>query len=243
MPLTTYLNHERVRAFSQRAYAKNNFAIVANGVSHEDLSKWVQEFFWDWKTSTSEVDLPPVENKPSKYYGGEERIAHGSGDSMIIAFPGSGSFTGSAYKPEISVLAALLGGQSSIKWSPGFSLLARATAAFPQAHIKTFHSTYSDAGLLQISISGNADHIRPASHEVVKTLNSVAAGNFSQEDFKKAVAAAKFNTLDAGQDIREGLELAGGGLVNGGNVYQIDEVAKSIERVTEEQLKKVCTHL
>lgn len=158
---------------------------------------------------------------------------------MIIALPGSGSFTGAAYKPEISVLAALLGGESSIKWSPGFSLLAQATSDISQAHINTSHSTYSDAGLLHISISGTADHIRAASIKVANLLKSLASGNFSGDDFKKAVAAAKFKALDAGQNIGEGIELTGAGLVRGEKAYQIDEVGKSIQSVTEQQLKKV----
>lgn len=242
-PLTTYLNHEIARAFSQIAYAKSNFAVVANGASHGELSKWVHEFFGDSESNTRLVHSRELRSEPTKYYGGEERIAHGSGNSMVIALPGSGSPTGTAYKPEISVLAALLGGESSIKWSPGFSLLARANTDFPLAHIKTFHSTYSDAGLLQISISGNANHVRLASYRVAKLLRSLASGNFSEDDFKRAVAAAKFKVLDSGHTIREDIELTGAALVKGGKAYQIDEVGESIEGVTVEQLKEVNTRI
>ena len=237
-PMTKYLNEGDLAAYSKAAYAKTNFAVVANGVDHEELSKWVGEFYMELDQTPSE-DFPSLGAAPTKYYGGEERIAHDSGNTMIIAFPGSGSVTGNSYKPEAQVLASLLGGQSSIKWTPGFSLLSRATEAYPQAHISTAHHTYSDAGLMTISISGDARQVREASQEVVKTLKSVASGNISKEDIRKAVATAKFKALESGQNVSAGIELTGAGLVSGGKAFQIDELGKSIDGVTEEQVKKV----
>lgn len=237
-PISKYLQEDYLAEYSKTAYAKSNFAVVANGASHADLSKWVGEFFTESSPSSS-TSIPPIDNSPSKYYGGEERIAHDSGNSMILAFPGSASFTAGSYKPEMSVLAALLGGESTIKWSPGFSLLSKATAAHPGAHITTVHSSYSDAGLLYISLTGNARDIRNASQEVVKILKSVAAGSISKEDIKKAVASAKFKTLESGQSVGTGLELTGAGLVQGGKAFQLDEVSKKIDGVTEDQVKMV----
>lgn len=158
---------------------------------------------------------------------------------MIIAFPGSCSFTGSSYKPEIAVLASLLGGQSSIKWSPGFSLLSRVTDAHQGAHIATSHAAYSDAGLLCISITGSAGPVREASKEVVKAIKKVAAGEISKDDIKKAIASAKLKALESGENLAAGMELTGAGLVHSGKAYQIDEVAKGIDGVTEDQVKKV----
>ena len=238
-PLTTYLNHEVIEDFSRNAYAKSNFAIVANGTSHEELSKWVHEFFGDSENSGRLLHPREITTEPTKYYGGEERIAHASDNSVVIALPGSSSFAGTAYKPEIAVLAALLGGESSIKWSPGFSLVAQATDEFPLAHAKTSHNSYSDAGLLQISISGNAHQVRLASFKVGKLLRSLESGSLSKDDFRRAVAAAKFKALDSGYTIGEDTELAGAALLKNGKAIQIDEIGKSIEGVTEEQLKKV----
>ena len=237
-PLSKYLSAERIQAYSQVAYAKPNIAVIANGASHADLSKWVGEFFGDI-SSAPPSDIPAIDTTPTKYYGGEERIAHDSGNTMILAFPGSSSFTGSSYKPELAVLAALLGGESSIKWSPGFSLLSKNTAAHPHAHISTSHAAYSDAGLLCISITGNANHIKEASKEVVKTLKSVAAGEVSNEDLKKAIAFAKFKALESGESLATGVELTGAGLIHGGKAFQIDEVGKGIDGVSGDQLKKV----
>jgi ubiquinol-cytochrome c reductase core subunit 2 len=237
-PMTKYLNNEYLHAFAQAAYAKSNFAVVANGASNSDLSKWVGEFFKDDVTA-GEVDIPTIDSTASKYYGGEERIAHDGPNTMVIAFPGSSSFTGGSYKPELAVLASLLGGESSIKWSPGFSLLSKATQSYTSLRVATSHAAYSDAGLLCISLHGSAKDVSGASGEVVKTIQSVADGKTSKEDFKKAVASAKFKALESGQNIAAGLELTGAGLIQGSKAHQIDEVAKAIDGVSEEQLKKV----
>ncbi len=236
-PFTKYLDAETIWEFSGAAYAKNNFAVVANGASHSELSKWVNEFFADVGTGSQKFK---IESQATKYFGGEERIAHDSGNVMILGFPGSSSFTsGSSYKPEIAVLAALLGGESSIKWSPGFSLLSKAAKDFPFAQVSTQHAAYSDAGLLYVTIAGNAQHVAKASKEVVDTLKKVASGDVAEEDIKKATALAKFRALEAGQQTQAGLEATGTGLLAGGKPFQIDEVGAAIDKVTSEKVKAV----
>ena len=238
-PISKYLDPETVAQYSSAAYAKSNIAVVANGASQDELSKWVGEFFTDVPASTA-PGIAPLEGEPTKYYGGEERIAHDSGNAMIIAFPGSSSFTaGSSYKPELAVLAALLGGESSIKWAPGFSLLAKGAAPFPGARVFTDHAAYSDAGLLYVTLTGAAKDIRGASAEVVNALKKVAAGEVSKEEITKSVAQAKFRALDAGQNIQGGLELTGAGMVQTGKAFQMDEIAKGIDAVSLDQVKKV----
>ena len=237
-PFTKYLSEASIGAYSQAAYAKNNFAVVANGASHEELTKWVGEFFTECP-SQPPSGVPRIDSPRTKYYGGEERIAHDSGNNMVLAFPGSGSITEGLFKPEISVLATLLGGQSTVKWSPGFSLLSKATEDFPGVHVSTTHHIYSDAGLLCISLSGNSSQMGDAASAVVKTLKSVAAGEVSKEDISKAIATAKFQALESGQQISTGIELTGAGLVQGGKAFQLDEVAKSIDGVTGDQVRKV----
>ncbi|KAE9372175.1 LuxS/MPP-like metallohydrolase [Stipitochalara longipes BDJ] len=235
-PLTKYLNESSIAQFANSAYAKSNIAVVANGASQAELAKWVGEFFTDVPSSSANT----LSSEATKYFGGEERIAHDGGNSLIIAFPGSSSFTaGSSYKPEIAVLAALLGGKSSIKWSPGFSLLSKAASSFPGASAATTHFAYSDAGLLSIQFSGSASAIRNASSEAVKALKSISDGSISKEDFTKAVASAKYNALEEGQNIEAGLVATGAGLVHGGNAFQIDQIGKSIEGVSADKLKSV----
>ncbi|KAL8971075.1 MAG: hypothetical protein Q9183_001223 [Haloplaca sp. 2 TL-2023] len=242
VPITQYLHEQDLANFSRAAYAKPNFAVVANGVSHDEMSKWVGEFFNDSPPAPPK-DVPSIQSKPSRYYGGEERIAHDGGNNMILGFPGSGAYTGGHYKPEIAVLSSLLGGQSYIKWSPGFSLLARATRGQTQAHVSTRNISYSDAGLLTISMAGNARHIREASEAVVEILKAISGGDIAKDDIRKAIANAKFRTLEAGQNIGTGLELTGAGLVQSGKASQLDGIAEAIEGVTEDAVKKAAGSL
>lgn len=238
-PLSKYVNETSIKKFASAAYAKSNIAVVANGASQGDLSKWVGAFFTDVPSSGA----ASLSQEASTYFGGQERIAHGSGNSMVIAFPGSSSFTaGSSYKPEIAVLAALMGGQSTIKWSPGFSILSKASASFPGASATTTHFAYSDAGLLTVQFTGSAQAIRGASTEAIKALKAISEGTISKEDFTKAVALAKFRALEEGQNIEAGLVSTGSGLVHGGKPFHIDEVAKSVAGVSAEKLKSVCTN-
>jgi ubiquinol-cytochrome c reductase core subunit 2 len=232
---TKYLDPEEIYSFARSAYSKPNIAVVANGTSQSEISRWVLEFFEETHTGGKKLESPLT-----KYYGGEERIAHDKGNVMVLAFPGSNSFTsGSSYKPELAVLATLLGGQSSIKWTPGFSLLARAAAEHHHAHISTQNFGYSDAGLLAVTVSGNASHVAKASQSVVETLKKIASGNVSGEDIRKASALAKFQALEIGQDINAGLEATGSGLIAGGKAYQIDEIGQAIEKVGEDKVKAV----
>jgi ubiquinol-cytochrome c reductase core subunit 2 len=236
-PYTKYLDAATIEYYSKIAYAKPNFAVVANGAEHGEFSKWVNEFFDD-VPATAEGELAGTEQ--TKYVGGEERIAHDGGNAMVIAFPGSSSFTGKFYKPEIAVLGSLLGGQSAVKWSPGFTILGQAAA--PGVKVKTTSAIYSDAGLLYTTITGSAKGVASTAKAAVDAIKKIAGGEISSEQISKAKAAAKFKELEHGQDIRAGLELTGSGLIHNTQAYQIDEVAKAIDGVSEEALKKVCLH-
>ena len=235
-PFKKYIGIERIVSFAMAAYSKQNIAVVANGASRADLSKWIGEFYND--TFTSNDQIP--QHTSTKYHGGEERIGHDKGNTMILGFPGSSSFTsGSSYKPEIDVLTALLGGQSSIKWSSGFSLLSKATAKQSNMRVATEHLQYSDTGLLTVTLSGDAAHVADASRNVVDTLKRVAGGEVSAEDIKKATAFAKFRALETGEDVSTGLEATGSGLIRAGKAHQLDEIGRAIENVPVAKVKAV----
>ncbi|KAF2162064.1 hypothetical protein M409DRAFT_27443 [Zasmidium cellare ATCC 36951] len=229
-----YVTADALAEYAGGAYAKPNFAIVANGVDHGELSKWVGEFFTD-VPAQSAID---IKSEQSKYYGGEERIAHASGNSLVIAFPGSSSPTGSFYKPEVAVLAALLGGETSIKWASGFSLLSKAAEQTPLLQVSTKSNIYTDAGLLVTSLNGTASDIRATAPKVVETLKAVAQ-NISEEEFNKAKALAKFKELEFASGTQAAIEYTGAGLTRDGKPYQINEVASSIDGVTADKVKQV----
>lgn len=243
VPLNKYLSHDAIGAYSTLAYRKSNVAIVANGTDESQLSKWVGQYFSGLRTQAA-AGVPQLEEGQTKYFGGEERIAHASGNTIVLGFPGSSSLTGGFYKPEIAVLASLLGGQSNVKWSPGFSALGKVAAGHPGLSVSTKSLVYSDAGLLTVTIDGKAaNDVSDAAFDAVKAIKDVAGGKISTEDFTKARATAQFQELEQGQDAFHGLELTGSGLVNDGKPYQLDDSAKKIADVTEAQVKEAAATL
>ncbi|OJJ08078.1 hypothetical protein ASPVEDRAFT_47280 [Aspergillus versicolor CBS 583.65] len=232
VPYEKNLSAEAIAEFAKNAYAKSNVALVGSGISSSELSKWVGDFFKDLSSAGNLKS-----GSASTYYGGEQRISTKAGNSVVIAFPGSGAFGTAAYKPAASVLAALLGGESSIKWTPGFSLLSQATQGFSQLRVSTKNYSYSDAGLIAVSLNGKADQVASAGKSVVDVLKKAAAGEIPADEIKKASALAKFRALESAQTLETGLELTGSGLINGSKPYQIAEVAQSVDSVTEAQVK------
>ncbi|KAI1325642.1 ubiquinol-cytochrome C reductase complex CORE protein 2 precursor [Xylariaceae sp. FL0255] len=234
-PLKGYLNEHTIASYADAVYNKSNIALVGDGATTTALHKWTQQFFKSVPASGSSLN-----SKASTYYGGEQRTAHSGGNSLVVAFPGS-SF--GSFKPEVAVLAALLGGQPNVKWSPGFSILSKATAAAPGAVASATNLTYSDAGLLTIQINGTAASIRKTAEEAVKALKAVAEGSASKEDLTKAIARAKFDALEASQSGVNTLLLAGSGIVQGGKPFQVTETVESIGGVTAEKLKATAKSL
>lgn len=155
---------------------------------------------------------------------------------MVIAFPGSDN---AGSKPEIAVLASLLGGKSTIKWAPGFSLLSKATAGSPGLSVSATNLAYSDAGLLAVQLSGPAASVRKAAEETAKALKSIAAGTVSKDDLTKAIANAKFDALEKAQLRGPSMLLAGSGIVNSGKPSDLAALASSIDSVTADKLKTV----
>jgi ubiquinol-cytochrome c reductase core subunit 2 len=233
-PYQKYLNEEYIASFADVVYSKPNIALVAEGADSETLSRWVGQFFKDVPATSRSGQT--LETTASKYYGGEQRASHPGGNSMVIAFPGTEYGTA---KPEIAVLAALLGGKPTIKWAPGFSLLSKSTGEIPGLSISASNLNYSDAGLLAVQLSGPAASVRSGAQATVKALESIANGSVAKEDITKAIANAKFNALDDGQLREPSLHLAGAGIVTTGKPYDFASLAQAIDSVTAEKLKAV----
>ncbi|KAI3327556.1 ubiquinol-cytochrome C reductase complex CORE protein 2 precursor [Xylariaceae sp. AK1471] len=237
-PLKGYLNENAIADYAGAVYNKSNIALIGDGATSQALHKWTEQFFKAVPSSaTSSVTL---NSKASTYFGGEQRTSHTGGNALVLAFPGSSFGT---FKPEIAVLAALLGGQPNVKWSPGFTVLSKATSAVPGAKASATNLAYSDAGLLAIQINGAAASIRKTAEEAVKALKSIAQGSISKEDLTKAVAKAKFDALDASQSGDSTLLSAGSGIVQTGKPFQIAETVQSINGVTADKLKTAAKSL
>lgn len=231
--LGPYLNENTVAAFAKSVYAKPNIAIVADGATQDSLSKWIDPFFRDVPASPEQK--LPLFTEASKYYGGEQRTSLSGSNAFVIAFPGSSL---SAGKADLAVLTSLLGGESSIKWSPGFSLFAKASAD-SGANVSAKHLAYSDSGLLTIQITGSAHAVRKGAAEAVKALKSVAESGVTKDVLTKAIAKAKFDLLSANELTGAGLVSAGNSLIHGSKIFQVTDALKSYEAVTADQVKAV----
>lgn len=234
-PLKSYLNEYSIADYAGAVYAKSNIALVGDGATTTALHKWTEQFFKSVPASPSSAVA--LNSKATTYYGGEQRTPHPAGNSLVIAFPGS-SF--GQFKPEVAVLAALLGGQPNVKWSPGFTLLSKAAASAPGVVASGTNLAYSDAGLLTIQVTGAAASVRKAGEEAVKAIKSISEGTVSKEDLTKAIAKAKFDALEASQSGVSTLLSAGSGIIHTGKPFQIAETVQSIDGVTAEKLKTVC---
>ena len=211
------------------AFNKSNIALVASGAAHSDLSKWTQELLGGVK------DGAKLTSPAAKYYGGQTRLSSTHGSSFVIAFPGTAGSPN--FKAEYKVLAHLLGGQTAVKWNTGFSLLSRAVSNLPGVTAVANHASFSDAGLLYITVNGPGALLEQAGQEVVKTLNEAA--NVSAEQVKKAIAQAKFDVLAEVEDRSIGLELVGQSLLLNGTAPQADVIVKALDGVTLDTIKKV----
>ncbi|KAK3372867.1 ubiquinol-cytochrome C reductase complex CORE protein 2 precursor [Lasiosphaeria ovina] len=235
-PIASYLNENSVAQYADAVYNRADIAVVADGASEGALSKWIEPFFKELPSQSPD----PLDSAASKYRGGEVRIPKTGSSALVIAFPGSAL---GASQPETAVLIGLLGGESGIKWSPGFTILSKATAANPGAHAKATNYAYSDAGLLTIEITGSASAVRKVAEESIKALKSVVDGSVSKEDLVKAIAKAKFDLLSGSETAGVGLVHAGANLIHGGKPLQVLETIKALESVTAEKLKTVAKAL
>ncbi|EPE03746.1 cytochrome b-c1 complex subunit 2 [Ophiostoma piceae UAMH 11346] len=236
-PIGSYLSSSAVAALSTAAYARPNFAVVADGATQVALSKWVEPFF----KGTSATPSSQLSSAATKYYGGQQRIESTAGNAVVVAFPTSGL---NAPDAAADVLAALLGGSSSIKWTPGFSLLAKAAAGIPGSQITASNQVYSDAGLLTIEIAGlTATDVRKAADAAVAALKSIATGTVSKEDLTKAIAKAKFDALVSQEPSSAAVTAAGTAVLHGAKPFQPATVSKTFDAVTADKLKTLAKKL
>ncbi|RDA84044.1 hypothetical protein CP532_6506 [Ophiocordyceps camponoti-leonardi (nom. inval.)] len=230
-PVKLYMNEERIAQYADLVYTKPNIAVIADGASSTDLTKWISQFFQDVPASSQSGKT--VEVKPSKYHGGEQRTEHADGNTMVIAFPGADT---SGSKPEIPVLAALLGGKPTIKWAPGFSLLSKAFYSKLNLSISASNLAYSDAGLLTITLSGDALSVRMAADATGTLLKAIAAGNITDEDVSMAAANAKFEFLDRAQLRDPGMLMTGSSIVTSGKAADLAAMAKAFDSVKKDKV-------
>ncbi|OAA67869.1 ubiquinol-cytochrome c reductase complex core protein [Niveomyces insectorum RCEF 264] len=85
-PLGNYLHEDNIATFAETAYARPNFALVADGATQVALAKWVEPFFKGVPSAAGATSTPAA----SAYYGGQQRTASGAGNAVVVAFRGGG---------------------------------------------------------------------------------------------------------------------------------------------------------
>ncbi|KAK6341039.1 ubiquinol-cytochrome c reductase core subunit 1 [Orbilia brochopaga] len=222
-----------IALYASLTFNKSNFAVVGSGVPHSDLVKYTTEFFGGAKTGEA------ADAESSAYYGGENRVWSRAGNAVVIAFPGSAG--GAAFKPELSVLSYLLGGQSNIKWSHGSSLVGKVLDKYRTVTAASKNITYSDTGLFYVTVAGQAEELKNALPGVVEAIKSLK--NVKAEDVKRAIQNAKFDVYAAAEDNALSLEAIGQSVIATGGIPQIEQTIKAIEGVTLDSVKKAATAL
>jgi len=209
----------------------SEMAVVASGIDSSALSNLVGEYFPSSSTSAS-VSTPNTGS--TKYFGGEMRLPktashHGSGDhsdhaTIVAAFEG-----GSASKAEYTVLKHLLGGEPSIKWTKGASLLStQAPGAV------AFNLGYSDAGLFGFTVNAPTAQAGEIAQKAMSAFKSLASGSIKEEDVKRAVANARFALASQLESRLGKLELVAPQLLAGSST----DLLGALDKVTPDSVAK-----
>lgn len=233
---------EQVRDFASKAFAKSNIAVVGTGISTEALGKAVGAAFGSGSSSASSSGgSMGSSSSGSTYFGGEKRIAIDSHafpaqqPTLVIAY-GSGS----APTPELKALPYVLGGTSPLKWAPGVSPLSLAADKVPGGSARSFLLPYTDAALFGVIVQApTSEAVRALATEVASVLKS-SGDKLGEEEFKRAVAQAKFAAASQLEN-KQGLIEAVAPQIFNGEAQSAEEVVKAFGGVSAESIAKVST--
>lgn len=187
-----------IKAFAQRAFVKDNVAVIGTNIEASTLNKLVDASFVG-VAGANAVD-GVIETPASRYFGGETRLeaAH---DGLQTVFIGFGT-TNISTSAELATLAAHLSTTSSVKWARGLSPMVQ---AIPEGtSVQSLYLPYSDAGLFGLVVSGRTvEGVKEAGKVAVEVLKKSTKG-LTEDELKIALAKAKFGAASAVES-REGL--------------------------------------
>lgn len=189
-------------AFGRSSFANaDGLAVLATGgLSQQTLSDLVGQFYVGSTSSASSSSPAAVQpGGKSAYYGGEMRIpatGHGRHEigHLVVAFQGA-----SHSSPEFAVLKALLGGEAATKWGTGTQPFAKLSSNVSSGipAVRAFNLAYSDSGLFGFTVDAKTDKIAGLAKEAVAAIKNIADKGASDEEFKRAIARAKFEAAGA----------------------------------------------
>lgn len=224
------VSHSEAVAYAKSAFSKSNMVVLGSGIESSSLSNLVSKTFGGVNASGS------LQAGPNTYYGGDERISftahHGAEGPranhghFLIGFEGAG--LGRA--PELAVLRALLGGESSVKWSAGLSPLSKISENVAGANSSAFNLTFSDSGLFGAYVTAPHDKVTATVKETINAFKEIA-GSVKEEDLQKAVAKAKFEAANALESRAASHEAISAQLLSSGKIQTLDEVFSALDNV------------
>ncbi|KAM6493021.1 Metalloenzyme, LuxS/M16 peptidase-like protein [Amanita muscaria] len=220
---------EDVKSFAETAFTKGSVAVLGAGIESSILAKLTEKSF-AFKSSSV------LTSAASKYYGGESRAENFTGpQTLFVGFGATG-----AHSPDIATLAAHLSPTPSIKWSKGLSAIG---TSIPQdSSVQAVYLPYSDASLVGLLIQGvTTAAVKEAGKAAVQALQGAASG-IKEEDFKRAVAKAKFNAAQA-IDTKYGIITALGTQIFGGPETSLEATLASLDGITASSVSKAASTL
>jgi ubiquinol-cytochrome c reductase core subunit 2 len=187
---------EDARSFAHTAFSKQNVAVVGTGIDGDLLSRLVSHSLVSLASSSSAAPAP------TKYFGGENRVAAGGhGQQPQTIFVGYGTTTPKLH--ELATLKEYLAPHPHLKWTHG-STGGLFEGLPAHARVEPVLLPYTDAALFGVLIQApTTNEVRQAGKVVANVLKG-AAGSVKAEDLKKAVCKAKFDAASA-LERREGV--------------------------------------
>ncbi|KAI8357190.1 Metalloenzyme, LuxS/M16 peptidase-like protein, partial [Mortierella sp. GBAus27b] len=208
-----------LKEFAANNFVGNKLALVATGVSEAELKSLADSAFGQVAAGSA------VQTEATKYYGGDVRVPHDSAlGHVAVAFQGAAIGSPDFYTAK--VLRTLLGGDRFVKWSTsGVSPLAAAAGKIGNGtQISAFHYGYSDAGLFGVYAQSEHKTVTEAAKAAVDSLKA-AAKSVSAEDFKRALAQAKFETATRFESRAIGTEILAAQAFSGHKVSASEALA------------------
>ncbi|WFC99413.1 ubiquinol-cytochrome c reductase core subunit 1 [Malassezia yamatoensis] len=228
-----------VKSFASKALTQSNLAIVTSGLSQKDAETLIREKFAN--VPSGEAFSTPA----AKYYGGDFRApivdAHGHPlpqDHFFLAFQGA-----EQNSSQLAVLEALLGGESSVKWSHGLTPLARVSQQVEGSQVRAFNTVSQKTGLFGLHIAAPQGKVTDAAKAAVQALQQIASKTPSSQELSRAVVNAKFEEAQRRDGARHlAHESVAAALLNGQSTSIQDKLAE-LDNVKANELSSVAESL
>ncbi|ORX92209.1 LuxS/MPP-like metallohydrolase [Basidiobolus meristosporus CBS 931.73] len=222
--------YENLKEFVNQSFVGSNISVVGTGVQKDQLDELVQQHFAKLNQGVK------AKSAATKYYGGESRL-EAAGEQSTLALAFEGASLSSAEYLKLQVLRYIIGAEKTTKWGAGVTATSAAVSKVPGASASTFNIGYSDAGLFGILVNSSAEQAQNLTQTAIDQISKAAAG-VSEEDLKRAVANAKFETAQL-VDTRLGRgQIIGEQQLFGNGKQQIFDVIAKLDEVSSKDVSE-----